>query len=82
MQFTVFFATLAAVAAVVVAAPHHTAGQCNVGEVQCCNQITKGDDPEIFGLLNQVGIILDDATVAVGVECNPITGIGAGAGSW
>jgi len=83
MQFSTVFSTLAVIAAVAVASPTaRHAGQCNTGEVQCCNQITKGDDPSIAGLLNQVGLVLDDATVAVGVDCNPITGIGAGTGSW
>ena len=77
MQFTNVFATLAAIATLALAAP-----QCDTAEVQCCNHITKAGDPEAQQLLNQVGAVVDDLTVSVGIDCNPITVIGAGFGSW
>ena len=84
MQFSTIFATLATIATLATASPTPCggSGQCNVGEVQCCNKITKADDPDISGLLNQVGLVIDDVTASVGVDCNPITVIGAGLGSW
>ena len=84
MQFTAtLFAAFAVLATTALAVPTaRGAGQCNTGPVQCCNQITDSSDPEVVGLLNQVGLILDDVIVSVGLECSPITGIGAGGGSW
>lgn len=56
--------------------------QCNTGEVHCCNKLTKASDDEASVLLSQLGIVLEDLTADVGIECSPITGIGAGGGSW
>ena len=77
MQLTTIFVTLAAIATLALAAP-----QCDTAEVQCCNHITKAGDPEAQQILNEIGAIVDDLTVSVGIDCNPITGIGAGLGSW
>ena len=76
MQFTALFAIISAAATLAMGS------QCNVGEVQCCNTITGADDPEAQAVINQVGAVIDDLTVAVGLDCNPITVIGAGFGSW
>lgn len=82
MQFSVVFATLAAVAAIAVATPTPRTGECNTGPVHCCDKVTNAGDADAQGVINSVGAIVDDLTVSVGLECNPFTVIGGGAGSW
>ncbi|KAJ8081736.1 hypothetical protein PM082_007582 [Marasmius tenuissimus] len=54
--------------------------QCNTGPIQCCNTVTKADDPTASKLLGLLGVVLKDLNVLVGLTCSPITVIGGGNG--
>nr|ADX07291.1 putative hydrophobin 2 [Flammulina velutipes] len=83
------FTTLATVSLVTFAAATPTTvarglippSECNVGDLQCCNTITKGKDPAAAGILALLGVVLQDVNVDVGLTCSPITVIGGGGGS-
>jgi hypothetical protein len=55
-------------------------GDCNTGPVQCCNTVEDKDNlsPQTIKSLSLVGVLVGDIGAAVGANCNPITGIGAG----
>ncbi|KAI0641822.1 fungal hydrophobin-domain-containing protein [Trametes meyenii] len=55
--------------------------KCNTGPIQCCNQIADSHDKSIQGLLRSiVGLDVSSITGMVGVQCSPITVIGAAGG--
>ncbi|WP_394841005.1 hydrophobin family protein [Pendulispora brunnea] len=69
---------------VIEGGPGSTVGQpvdaCNVGAVQCCNSVQSADDPSVQALLSNLnGTAAPDALV--GLQCNPISVIGAGGNS-
>ncbi|EGO03590.1 hypothetical protein SERLA73DRAFT_129965 [Serpula lacrymans var. lacrymans S7.3] len=76
-MFTKVVFVFTALAAVVAAG----SSQCNAGPVQCCNTLTTASNSQAAGLIQQLGLSGVGANVPVGINCNPITGIGAGSGS-
>ncbi|ESK87626.1 hydrophobin 1 [Moniliophthora roreri MCA 2997] len=80
--FTV--ATLATLATFVAAAPtydpygHHDTpvAKCNTGDVQCCNTVDNAHNKDIALLASLLGIVVQDANVPIGIQCNPIDVIG------
>jgi hypothetical protein len=56
--------------------------QCTSGTQQCCNGLTKADDPATSKLLGLLGIVIQDVNVLVGVTCSPISIVGVNSGSW
>ncbi|CAL1711621.1 unnamed protein product [Somion occarium] len=57
-------------------------GQCNTGNVQCCNTVESADSESGSALLGLLGIVLNvPANVLLGINCSPITVIGGGVGS-
>ncbi|CAA7263937.1 unnamed protein product [Cyclocybe aegerita] len=80
MQFKLFASTLA-VAATLAAATDIPASQCNTGNLQCCNTTGTAKDSAIAGLLALVGVVVQDITAIVGVNCSPISVIGVGGNS-
>ncbi|KAJ3512705.1 hypothetical protein NLJ89_g3374 [Agrocybe chaxingu] len=82
MQFKLFTAALAATASLAAAtAIPAAANQCNTGPIQCCNQTGTAKDTAIAKILGLLGVVVGDITAIVGVNCNPITVIGAGGNS-
>ncbi|KAK0447438.1 hydrophobin 2 [Desarmillaria tabescens] len=84
----VFAATvviLTAVTSTAMAAPTtatDTGGQCNTGSIQCCNQAGPANSlPLVVLLTGLFGIILPSVDVPVGLNCNPLSVIGAGGNS-
>ncbi|KAH6902433.1 fungal hydrophobin-domain-containing protein [Coprinopsis sp. MPI-PUGE-AT-0042] len=69
MQFKLF--TALALAAATIAAP-----SCETGPIQCCNEVTKADDPATAILLGLLNVVVQDLNVDVGVTCSPISVIG------
>ncbi|PVG02901.1 fungal hydrophobin [Serendipita vermifera] len=67
-----------------LASPTPTESQnnyCNVGQAQCCKQVTKSDDKSIQSLIGLLGIASSIGDTLVGVQCSPIVnvvGIGSG----
>ncbi|GLB43277.1 putative hydrophobins [Lyophyllum shimeji] len=51
-------------------------GQCNTGELQCCNSVQNADSPSVAALLGAIGVAAQGVTGQVGVTCNPISVIG------
>ncbi|EIW74588.1 hydrophobin [Coniophora puteana RWD-64-598 SS2] len=56
-------------------------GQCATGTLSCCNNALSPHDAQ--APLGQLGLgdLLNGIAGQVGVQCNPITGIGAGQGA-
>ncbi|KAF9039293.1 fungal hydrophobin [Panaeolus papilionaceus] len=76
------FAKLAIVfllATAVIATPIDSS--CNVGSVQCCNSMHTPGSYSESAIAALVGVNVQDITGQVGLQCNPITGIGAGTGA-
>ncbi|KAF8064080.1 hydrophobin-251 [Lyophyllum atratum] len=67
-----------------VAMPHNNPSEysCNVGAVQCCNQVADSQTASGAELLqNLLGAAAQGITGQIGVECNPISVIGGGGNS-
>ncbi|KAJ3565974.1 hypothetical protein NP233_g7292 [Leucocoprinus birnbaumii] len=56
-------------------------GQCNTGTIQCCNQVQSSSSSLVGLLAGLLGIVLGPVEALVGVNCSPITVIGAGGNS-
>ncbi|OSD02156.1 fungal hydrophobin [Trametes coccinea BRFM310] len=72
------FARLAAIAALALPALV-VAQSCNTGAIQCCNSLQSATDPDLFGMLAVLGVVVEDLDVLVGLGCTPITVVGVGA---
>ncbi|THU91475.1 fungal hydrophobin [Dendrothele bispora CBS 962.96] len=81
MQFT-RLASIAALATLAVATPTLSRrDECTTGPIQCCNSVQSADSPAVAGLLGLLGIVVQDVTALVGVNCSPISVIGVGGNS-
>ncbi|OCH87292.1 hypothetical protein OBBRIDRAFT_781923 [Obba rivulosa] len=47
----------------------------------CCSSVGEASDPAIANELGILGVIIQDVTAIVGVDCSPITVIGVGSGN-
>ncbi|KAI8974217.1 fungal hydrophobin-domain-containing protein [Trametes punicea] len=73
------FARLAALSA--LALPLLVAAQnCNTGPVQCCNTLESANSPAGAAILGLLGVVLQDTTAQIGLQCVPIPVIGVAAG--
>ncbi|GLB38125.1 putative hydrophobins [Lyophyllum shimeji] len=81
LSYFTMFARLSA--AVLLALPLLAAagGQCNTGEMQCCNSVQNADTPSVAALLGVLGVAAQGVTGQVGVTCSPISVIGGGGNS-
>ncbi|RPD65515.1 fungal hydrophobin [Lentinus tigrinus ALCF2SS1-7] len=50
--------------------------KCSTGNLQCCNQTQKANNPATSLLLALLGIVVQGVDALVGLDCNPITVIG------
>ncbi|KAM5543556.1 hypothetical protein V8D89_002807 [Ganoderma adspersum] len=58
------------------------AGQCNTGPLQCCNTVGQSSDSSVTaGLPALLQVVLKGLNVPIGLNCDPITVIGAGISS-
>ncbi|TFK37481.1 hydrophobin-319 [Crucibulum laeve] len=74
----------ASLAVFAVASPTAGSGsnQCSTGSVQCCNSVQDAKSAQAASAIaGLVGVITGPITGQVGLECNPISVIGAGANS-
>ncbi|KAI9570038.1 hypothetical protein HD554DRAFT_2170634 [Boletus coccyginus] len=78
-MFVRAFTLVLAIAASVIAVPGGTTNQCNTGSMQCCNNVAPASsvDESILALFG-VGALQN---VDAGLDCNPISVIGAGSGA-
>ncbi|KAK7691916.1 hypothetical protein QCA50_005321 [Cerrena zonata] len=69
--------------ALVAAAPQAVGpvDSCNVGSVQCCNEVQAANSTSGTAILGALGVALSNPNALLGFNCNPITAIGAGSGS-
>ncbi|OCB87599.1 hydrophobin-domain-containing protein [Sanghuangporus baumii] len=62
-------------------APQPTTGSsCSTGPVQCCNSVQSASSEDASNMLGLLGVVLQDVNVPVGLNCIPISVIGAGSG--
>ncbi|KAF9042196.1 fungal hydrophobin-domain-containing protein [Panaeolus papilionaceus] len=54
---------------------------CNTGPVQCCNSLQDAQNFDAIGIASLIGVAVSGLTGQVGLQCNPITGIGLGTGA-
>ncbi|OCH87287.1 fungal hydrophobin [Obba rivulosa] len=73
MKFALF-AALATLATLAAAMPQTSSGSC-------CEQVGEASSQPIAGILNNLGVVIQDINAIVGVECSPITVVGVGSGS-
>ncbi|KAF8888400.1 fungal hydrophobin-domain-containing protein [Gymnopilus junonius] len=69
----------AAFAASAVAGP--ITDSCNTGPVQCCDSLNAPNSSSVADVLGLLGVVVGSLTGQVGLQCTPITGIGAGVGA-
>ncbi|KIY71904.1 fungal hydrophobin [Cylindrobasidium torrendii FP15055 ss-10] len=51
------------------------------GNQQCCNTVgSQAENPDITSLLGLLGVVIQDINAVVGLNCNPISVLGGGAG--
>ncbi|KAH9887996.1 hydrophobin [Cubamyces lactineus] len=54
---------------------------CNTGPISCCQDVRSASDTSISTLLGLLGVVVEDLTASVGLQCSPISVIGAGSGA-
>ncbi|KAI0628880.1 fungal hydrophobin-domain-containing protein [Trametes polyzona] len=84
-MFSRAFVALAAVAAatplLAAATPLEARQTCSTGAIQCCQQTTTANSASANAILGLLGIVLDDLTSLVGLNCSPVTVVGVGSGN-
>ncbi|KAH9919992.1 fungal hydrophobin [Epithele typhae] len=69
-------------AATLLALPVLAAAQsCSTGPVQCCNSVESASSPSVAGILSVLGVVVQDVTAMVGLQCSPLSVVGVGSGS-
>ncbi|KAF8993780.1 hydrophobin-315 [Cyathus striatus] len=79
MQFKLSAVTLAL--ATLAAATPVARDTCTTGSLQCCNSVSTAGDSAVAKLLGLLGIVVQDVTAIVGLNCSPISVIGVGGDS-
>ncbi|KAH9950778.1 fungal hydrophobin [Amylocystis lapponica] len=75
---TVSFFALPLLAA---ATPLQPRQQCNTGPIQCCQQTEAANSAAGAALLGLLGIVVQDVTAQIGLDCSPISVVGVGSGN-
>ncbi|PPR00782.1 hypothetical protein CVT24_000747 [Panaeolus cyanescens] len=79
--FTVAFGALSVAAGGTYTDENGIEYSCNSGPVQCCNSVQQVGSYDATAIAALIGVAAQDITGQLGVQCNPITGIGAGTGA-
>ncbi|KAL1940841.1 hypothetical protein VTO73DRAFT_7882 [Trametes versicolor] len=58
-----------------------TGGSCSTGPIQCCKSTESASSASGTALLGLLGIVVEGVDVLLGLDCSPITVIGAGGGA-
>ncbi|OCH87291.1 fungal hydrophobin [Obba rivulosa] len=80
MKFTTTFACIAGLATLAAATPMPWGSQPSSG-ASCCSSVGQVDSDPIASVLKGLGVVIQDITAIVGVNCSPITVVGVGSGS-
>ena len=56
-------------------------GQCNTGQIQCCQQVAPASDLNPAALNGLLGVVIQDVNVIVGLECTSVNVIGIESGN-
>ncbi|PPQ78229.1 hypothetical protein CVT25_015548 [Psilocybe cyanescens] len=81
LKLSVFSLALATLAAATPTRRNEPASQCNTGGLQCCNSVTSANSAAASSIIALLGIVVQDVTAAVGLNCSPISVIGIGSNS-
>ncbi|KAI0628645.1 hydrophobin [Trametes polyzona] len=54
---------------------------CNTGPINCCQDVRSANDTSVTTLLGLLGVVVQDLTASVGLQCSPINVIGAASGN-
>ncbi|KAI0367425.1 hydrophobin [Pilatotrama ljubarskyi] len=74
--------TVAVFTALAAATPVPQGGaSCNTGAITCCQDVRPASDVGITTLLGLLGVVVEDVTASVGVQCNPINVVGVASGN-
>ncbi|THU90640.1 fungal hydrophobin [Dendrothele bispora CBS 962.96] len=55
--------------------------QCNTADIQCCNSVQSANSPDSVAALSKLGIVVNDPTTQIGLDCTPLTAVGIGGAS-
>ncbi|KAG2064743.1 hydrophobin [Suillus decipiens] len=58
-----------------------TSGECNTGTISCCDSTYAYGDPSLTKITSGLGISLDPFEGFAGVDCSPMSVVGAGSGA-
>ena len=82
------FATLAAFSALLTLAAANPVpqqvgpfGQCNTGDMKCCEQVVPASDLNPSQLNGLLGVAIQDVNVIVGLQCTSVNVIGIESGN-
>ncbi|KAF9036294.1 hypothetical protein BJ165DRAFT_1507790 [Panaeolus papilionaceus] len=64
-----------------VATPTPIENSCNTGPVQCCNSLNAPGSAGYAEGLGLIGVVVQNLSGQVGLQCNPVTAIGVGSGA-
>ncbi|KAG7094371.1 hypothetical protein E1B28_007972 [Marasmius oreades] len=81
MLFNKFFALSALTTLAAATALPRGGGGGGDSDTQCCKQLVPASDKSAAAILGLLGIVLQDLTVIVGLNCSPITVIGSNNGA-
>ncbi|KAI0808139.1 fungal hydrophobin-domain-containing protein [Fomes fomentarius] len=56
-------------------------GQCNTGQMQCCDTVADSHSAEMSSIISSLGIKLPDAVGLAGTSCSPIDVLALGSGT-
>ncbi|KAI0821822.1 fungal hydrophobin-domain-containing protein [Trametes gibbosa] len=56
-------------------------GSCNTGPISCCQDVRTADDHSVATLLGLLGVVVQDLTASVGLQCSPISVVGVSSGN-
>ena len=56
-------------------------GQCNTGQIQCCQQVVPASDLNPAVLNGLLGVVIQDVNVVVGLQCTSVNVIGIESGN-
>ncbi|KAI0325157.1 hypothetical protein GY45DRAFT_1207940, partial [Cubamyces sp. BRFM 1775] len=58
-----------------------SAGECNTGSIQCCDQVEDAKSEQMSSIISSLGIDPLSAIGLAGTSCSPIDVLGLGGGS-